>query len=226
MSQPAKFLSFKAALVLVTVLVTIPTQLNAQTSNRAFLHSQLNSPPNSAKPADLSVPGKLPTGVKPASGTTPLPTTIEQQPAKTPVSTIDPTQQPVEAVVNLTINLKEKRVYVYKGEKLLTKYPVAIGKKGWETPTGEWQVLEKIKNPSWTSFKTGQVFSPRVENILGARWIGFWTDGQDVIGFHGTPNLKSIGTAASHGCVRMYNRDVKALYQLVKVGTSVKVVKE
>jgi lipoprotein-anchoring transpeptidase ErfK/SrfK len=233
MSQPAKFSSFKAALVLVTVLVTIPTQLNARASTSIRL-SQLNSPPIPAKlatpdankqplaPADR---GNLP-GVKPATGTIPLPTTPKQLPAKPPVSTINPTQQPVETVVNLTINLKDKRVYVYKGDKLIAKYPVAIGKKGWETPTGEWQVLEKIKNPSWTSFKTGQVFSPRVENILGARWIGFWTDGQDVIGFHGTPNLKSIGTAASHGCVRMYNRDVKELYKLVKVGTSVKVVSE
>ncbi|WP_396134876.1 L,D-transpeptidase, partial [Chamaesiphon sp. OTE_8_metabat_110] len=51
-------------------------------------------------------------------------------------------------------------------------------------------------------------------------------DGQDVIGFHGTPNVKSIGTAASHGCVRMLNRDVKAMFRLVKVGTTVKVVNE
>ncbi len=232
MSQPAKFLSFKAALVLVTVLVTIPTQLNARAST-PIRRSQLNSPPSTVKLATpdtnrqpVAPAQGMPTGVKPAPGTTPLPTTPKQLPAKPPVSTVNPTQEPVETVVNLTINLKDKRVYVYKGDKLIAKYPVAIGKKGWETPTGEWQVLEKIKNPSWTSFKTGQVFSPRAENILGARWIGFWTDGQDVIGFHGTPNLKSIGTAASHGCVRMYNRDVKALYQLVKVGTSVKVVSE
>ena len=129
-------------------------------------------------------------------------------------------------MVTLLIKLKEKKVYVYKGDKLVTKYPVAIGKKGWETPTGEWQVMEKIKNPAWTSFKTGEVFAPGTENPLGARWIGFWTDGEDVIGFHGTANVKSIGTAASHGCVRMRNRDVKALFPLVKVGTTVKVVDE
>jgi lipoprotein-anchoring transpeptidase ErfK/SrfK len=60
---------------------------------------------------------------------------------------------------------------------------------------------------------------------LGERWIGFWTDGQDTIGFHGTPNVKSIGTAASHGCVRMYNQDVRVLFDLVKVGTPVQVIK-
>jgi len=84
----------------------------------------------------------------------------------------------------------------------------------------------KIKNPAWTSFKTGEVSAPGVENPLGSRWIGFWADGQDVIGFHGTSDVKSIGTAASHGCVRMRDRDVKALFPLVKVGTIVKVVNE
>jgi lipoprotein-anchoring transpeptidase ErfK/SrfK len=126
--------------------------------------------------------------------------------------------------VSLVLNLKEKHVYVYKGDKVLTKYPVAIGKKGWETPQGEWQVMEKVVNPGWTSFKDGSVMKPGKDNPLGERWIGFWTDGKDVIGFHGTANIKSIGTAASHGCVRMHNRDVKALFPLVKVGTTVKVV--
>jgi lipoprotein-anchoring transpeptidase ErfK/SrfK len=126
--------------------------------------------------------------------------------------------------VTLVLNLKEKHVYVYKGDKVLTKYPVAIGKKGWETPLGEWQVMEKVVNPGWTSFKDGSVIKPGKNNPLGERWIGFWTDGKDVIGFHGTPNVKSIGTAASHGCVRMLNRDVKALFPLVKLGTTVKVV--
>jgi lipoprotein-anchoring transpeptidase ErfK/SrfK len=218
MFRPAKILSFKAALVLVTALVAIPTRIDAQTSGG---RTQVTSSSTSTTSVAPTTPNNLPT-VK--SGTTPTPLP-NSQPTKSPVSTTNPPQTPVEDVVNLLIKLNEKRVYVYKGDKILAKYPIAIGKKGWETPTGEWQVLEKIKNPSWTSFKTGKVVSRRVENILGARWIGFWTDGQDVIGFHGTSNLKSIGTAASHGCVRMYNRDVKALYKMVKVGTEVKVIK-
>ncbi len=203
--------------------MTIPTQLYAQTLP-AGTRSPLDPAPDTTKQQPTMAPGTNSTGVKPTTGTTPQPSP-SQQPTKPPISTINPTP-PVAAVVNLLVKLKEKRLYVYKGDKVIAKYPIAIGKKGWETPTGEWQVLEKIANPSWTSFKTGQVFSPRQENILGARWIGFWTDGRDVVGFHGTPNLNSIGTAASHGCVRMYNRDVKALYRLVKVGTVVKVVQE
>jgi lipoprotein-anchoring transpeptidase ErfK/SrfK len=200
--------------------MAIPAQLNAQTAGERL---PSNSTPTPTKSADPATPSNLPT-LKPSA--TPSPTNNPQQPTKVPVSTVNPPQTPVEDVVNLLVKLKAKRVYVYKGEKIIARYPIAIGKKGWETPTGDWQVLEKIKNPSWTSFKTGKVLSRRVENILGARWIGFWTDQQDVIGFHGTSNLKSIGTAASHGCVRMYNRDVKALYKMVKVGTVVKVINE
>jgi lipoprotein-anchoring transpeptidase ErfK/SrfK len=213
--RPTQFLSLKAVSVLVTALVALPTQIDAQTTGG---RAQVNSTPTPTKSVDPATPT-----VKPGATTTPI---NSPQPTKTPTPTANPAQPPVEDVINLLIKLNEKRVYVYKGDKLITKYPIAIGKKGWETPTGEWQVLEKIKNPSWTSFKTGKVVSSRVENVLGARWIGFWTDGRDVIGFHGTSNLKSIGTAASHGCVRMFNRDVRALYKMVKVGTNVKVVKE
>jgi lipoprotein-anchoring transpeptidase ErfK/SrfK len=125
--------------------------------------------------------------------------------------------------IHLLLKVGERKVYVYRGEKLLNAYPVAVGKKGWETPTGNWNVLIMQKNPGWTNFKTGEVMPPGPDNPLGERWIGFWTDGKDEIGFHGTTNLGSIGKAASHGCVRMSNKDVKVLFKLVRVGTVVRV---
>jgi lipoprotein-anchoring transpeptidase ErfK/SrfK len=137
--------------------------------------------------------------------------------------------KPVEAFkakadeVHLLLKLGERRVYVYRGEKLLTKYPVAVGKKKWETPQGKWTVELMLKNPGWTNFKTGEQLAPGPDNPLGQRWIGFWNDGKDEIGFHGTTNLSSIGKAASHGCVRMSNKNVKELFKIVKVGTVVQV---
>jgi lipoprotein-anchoring transpeptidase ErfK/SrfK len=131
---------------------------------------------------------------------------------------------PPIADVNLIIRLKERKVYVYKGSQIVATYPVAIGKKDRETPTGEWQVMETIVNPGWTNFNTGKMMSPGKNNPLGSRWIGFWTDGKDTIGLHGTNKPDSIGKAVSNGCVRMYDRDVQALYPLVKVGTIVRVV--
>jgi lipoprotein-anchoring transpeptidase ErfK/SrfK len=131
---------------------------------------------------------------------------------------------PPIADVNLVLKLKERKVYVYRGSQIIASYPVAIGKKGRETPTGEWQVMETIVNPGWTNFNTGQMVSPGKNNPLGSRWIGFWTDGKDTIGLHGTNQPNSIGKAVSNGCVRMYDKDVQALYPLIKVGTIVRVV--
>jgi lipoprotein-anchoring transpeptidase ErfK/SrfK len=189
----------------------------------------IDSATSTAKSGTPLAPATASTSTKPASptakpGTAAVNATGNGIDSKAPASAVSTNSPPVMDTVSLVLNLKEKHVYVYKGDKVLTKYPVAIGKKGWETPVGEWQVMEKVVNPGWTSFKDGSVMKPGKDNPLGERWIGFWTDGKDVIGFHGTANVKSIGTAASHGCVRMYNRDVKALFPLVKVGTTVKVV--
>jgi lipoprotein-anchoring transpeptidase ErfK/SrfK len=131
---------------------------------------------------------------------------------------------PPIADVNIVLKLKERKVYVYRGSQIVASYPVAIGKKGRETPTGEWQVMETLVNPGWTNFNTGKMMPPGKNNPLGSRWIGFWTDGKDTIGLHGTNQPNSIGKAVSNGCVRMYDKDVQALYPLVKVGTIVRVV--
>jgi lipoprotein-anchoring transpeptidase ErfK/SrfK len=155
----------------------------------------------------------------PATGNEPA-TTLDSRPVKAaPVDTFKPRANEV----HLLLKVGERKVYVYRGEKLLNTYPVAVGKKGWETPTGNWTVMILQKNPGWTNFKTGEVMPPGPDNPLGERWIGFWTDGKDEIGFHGTTNLASIGKAASHGCVRMSNKDVKVLYKLVRIGTVVRV---
>jgi lipoprotein-anchoring transpeptidase ErfK/SrfK len=161
----------------------------------------------------------------------PVPTTIENPTGGDKPANPDAKKSPTAAdnftpkanEVHLLLKLKERRVYVYRGQTLLSKYPVAIGKKGWETPKGNWKVASMLKNPGWTNFKTGQQVAPGPDNPLGERWISFWTDGKDEIGFHGTTNLSSIGKASSHGCVRMSNKNVKAMFRLVKLGTVVRV---
>ncbi|MBW4419504.1 MAG: L,D-transpeptidase [Myxacorys californica WJT36-NPBG1] len=125
--------------------------------------------------------------------------------------------------VRLVVKLKKRRVYVYDGETVIASYPVAIGRSGWETPVGEHQVLNKEVNPVFTSFKTGNKIQPGYDNPLGVRWIGIWTDGKTQIGFHGTNQPESIGQAVSHGCLRMWNKDVTQLFEQVEVGTPVSV---
>ncbi|BAT54011.1 ErfK/YbiS/YcfS/YnhG [Nostoc sp. NIES-3756] len=131
-----------------------------------------------------------------------------------------------EQNIHLRLVLKERRIYVYQGNVLQASYPVAIGKPGWETPTGKFTVMNMVENPAWENPFTSdkEIVPPGVQNPLGERWIGFWTDGKDEIGFHGTYKRDSVGKAISHGCVRMYNEDIRSLYKLVKIGTIVNVV--
>ena len=127
--------------------------------------------------------------------------------------------------VRLVLRLRERRVYVYRKNKLQASFPVAVGKGGWETPTGNFKITHMIKDPVWEHPWTGELIPAGPDNPLGSRWIGFWTDGKNVIGFHGTPNPESIGRAASHGCVRMFDKDAQALFEKVEVGTPVIVEK-
>ncbi len=60
---------------------------------------------------------------------------------------------------------------------------------------------------------------------LGERWIGFWSDGHNEIGFHGTPDSDLVGSPVSHGCLRMRNPDVRLLYEQISLGVPVKVQK-
>lgn len=123
--------------------------------------------------------------------------------------------------LRLVIRLSERRVYLYDRDEVKTSYPIAVGRAGWETPVGNHEIINMVVDPGWQNPFTGAVIPPGPSNPLGDRWIGFWTDGDNYIGFHGTPNEGSVGRAASHGCIRMYNRDVRELFEKVAVGTPV-----
>jgi len=125
------------------------------------------------------------------------------------------------SVDRLVIRLQDRRVYLYRNEEVINSYPVAIGKAGWETPAGTFAVRQMIVDPAWEHPWNGSVVPPGDRNPLGRRWIGFWTDGTNVIGFHGTPNENLVGQAVSHGCVRMKNADIAQLFEQVQVGTTV-----
>lgn len=125
----------------------------------------------------------------------------------------------------LVVSLRDRRVSLFKANKLQTTYPIAVAQAGWETPTGNFQILDMEQNPSWTHPITGEKVPPGANNPLGVAWIGFWTDGESEIGFHGTNQEELIGEAVSHGCLRMRNADIKAIYAQVAAGTPVVVQK-
>ncbi|MBU7584254.1 MAG: L,D-transpeptidase [Nostoc sp. TH1S01] len=141
----------------------------------------------------------------------------------TQFSTQQKTANKLGMKTQVVVDLSDRRTYVYKGDLVIASYPIAIGKKGWETPTGSFQVMNMQHDPIWRHPITGKVFPPGSDSPLGERWIGFWTDGRNEIGFHGTPDIHLLGTAISHGCLRMRNSDVRLLYDQVQVGTLVTV---
>jgi len=123
----------------------------------------------------------------------------------------------------LVVSLSERRVSLYRDQQLIKSYPVAIGQAGWETPRGSFHVFEMQRNPEWRHPITGEVIPPGPDNPLGQRWIGFLIDGRTHVGFHGTNQEDLIGQAVSHGCIRMRNQDVVAMYDQVALGTTVEV---
>ena len=130
---------------------------------------------------------------------------------------------PVSNTTQVVVDLSDRRVYVSRYDEVIASYPIAIGKKGWETPTGNFKVIHKEHDPIWRHPITGAVFEGGTDSPLGDRWIGFWSDGRNEIGFHGTPNVDLVGAAVSHGCLRMRNSDVRMLYSQVSIGTLVTV---
>lgn len=125
----------------------------------------------------------------------------------------------------VTVDKANFKLRLFKNLKLVKTYPVAIGQPAYPTPTGRFRITNKAVNPVWSvpnSPWAGELAGTTVSggsaaNPLKARWMGI-TNG---VGIHGTGQDYSIGTRASHGCIRMHVRDVKALYPRVPVGTTV-----
>ncbi|MDW7674653.1 MAG: peptidoglycan-binding protein [Bacillota bacterium] len=115
-----------------------------------------------------------------------------------------------EGFVSIIIDADKKTLTVYDDDKVHVVLPVAVGKFKTPTPIGEWKIVHKSTN--W-----GGGF--------GSRWMGLnvpW----GIYGIHGTNKPYSIGTNASHGCIRMFNKDVEKLYPIIPLGTPVSIVSE
>jgi lipoprotein-anchoring transpeptidase ErfK/SrfK len=123
----------------------------------------------------------------------------------------------------LVVDLSDRAVIVYRNQKILARYPLAVGQPGWETPEGTFRITEMQVNPDWQHPITRAVVPSGPGNPLGTRWIGFFHDEAMILGFHGTDQEDLIGSAVSHGCLRMRNKDIQAMFQEVSLETPVRV---
>ncbi len=121
----------------------------------------------------------------------------------------------------LVVDLSDRQLILYQEGVMLSRFDIAVGKAGWETPSGSFSIMSMRRDPVWQNPITREIVTNPAENPLGSRWIGFWTDGTHQIGFHGTNETELIGQAVSHGCVRMRDTDVQALFEQVAIGTPV-----
>jgi hypothetical protein len=127
----------------------------------------------------------------------------------------------------IRINVPSRTLRLYMGGVLIREYPVGVGnsRQFW-TPPGSYRVATKILHPIWEDpFRPlgDNTISAGSHNPLGERWIGFHSDSSGDYGIHGTNDPSSVGKFISHGCVRMYNRDVAELFEMVSRGTPVRV---
>jgi lipoprotein-anchoring transpeptidase ErfK/SrfK len=124
----------------------------------------------------------------------------------------------------LTLDRAAFTLRFWKDLKLTKSYTVAVGQEGLETPEGLYHIESKevepswhVPNSAWAGDLAGQVIPPGPEDPLKARWMGIF----EGAGIHGTEETWSLGSAASHGCVRMSIPDVIDLYDRVEVGTPI-----
>lgn len=108
-------------------------------------------------------------------------------------------------MLTILIALGERRLYLFNNGQIIRSYLVAIGKPSTPTPIGEYAIRHKLMYPG---------------GPFGSRWMSF----QPHYGIHGTNRPDLIGQAVSHGCVRMFDRDVEELYDMVQVGTPVQII--
>jgi lipoprotein-anchoring transpeptidase ErfK/SrfK len=124
----------------------------------------------------------------------------------------------------LTLDRGTFTLRLWENLKLAKTYTVAVGMEGLETPEGLYHIQEKEENPTWNvpdsawaGSLAGQSIPPGPSNPIKARWLGIF----EGAGIHGTEETYSLGSAASHGCVRMAIPDVEELYDRVEVGTPI-----
>jgi murein L,D-transpeptidase YcbB/YkuD len=127
----------------------------------------------------------------------------------------------ITANTRVEIHLSHRQLILFQNDQVRLKALVAIGQADWQTPLGNFTVQDMRTDPIWRHPITKEAVGPGPDNPLGSRWIGFWVEGPYHIGIHGTNQETLIGEAVSHGCVRMLEKDIQALYSHIKVGTPI-----
>jgi len=116
------------------------------------------------------------------------------------------------------VSLVDRKLAVIDNGTVIATFQVAVGAKFSPSPTGEFTIISRVSNPTY--YHHGTVIPTGKDNPVGTRWVGLNLKGY---GIHGTNSPRSIGRAASHGCIRLRNRDMERLFTLLRVGDAVQI---
>jgi len=134
----------------------------------------------------------------------------------------------------IVINLSEMRLYYFfqqKGINLVRTFPIGIGREGYDTPLGQFRIIQKQENPSWHPPESVRAEKPELpkivppgpDNPLGTHSLRLSLNTYLI---HGTNKPWGVGRRVSHGCIRLYPEDIPILFNLVKIGDKVEIVKQ
>ena len=119
----------------------------------------------------------------------------------------------------IVVSLEDRKLAFIEGGQVKKIYTVAVGKPSTPSPVGTFKIERRVANPVY--HHDGKTVLPGPGNPVGTRWMGLNLAGY---GIHGTNEPKSIGKAASHGCIRMKKVDLEEFYNLVAVGDTVELI--
>src|SRR2546425_5619313 len=125
------------------------------------------------------------------------------------------------AVRRIVVSIPDHKLALIVGNRVVKTYAVAVGAKVSPTPAGDFKIAQRIPQPTY--YAPGKIVPPGEGNPLGTRWLGL---GQRGYGIHGTNEPRSIGRNVSHGCIRMRNRDIEELFEMVRAGDVVELYAE
>jgi lipoprotein-anchoring transpeptidase ErfK/SrfK len=118
----------------------------------------------------------------------------------------------------IIVSIPDRKLALVEDGRVVRVYAVAVGARVSPSPIGEFKVVSRLSHPTY--FHPNVVIPPGRKNPLGARWIGLDRKGY---GIHGTNEPRSIGKAASHGCIRLAKADLEQLFDGVQVGDVVQI---
>jgi lipoprotein-anchoring transpeptidase ErfK/SrfK len=202
------------------VALTLPLAFVEQTPTQPVSTSSIPTASPTPQSALVSTPAPLlpSTAMAVAKPTANLQTATKSEPTAKAQAIVKHAEATHKGTRRILISIPDRKLALVEDGKVRKIYRVAVGADVSPSPAGQFHIAQKLVAPSYSH--NGKVIAAGIGNPLGSRWMGLDIEHY---GIHGTNMPKSIGHAASHGCIRMGKHDVEELFELASVGDVVEI---